>query len=158
MTKYTKNTYSRPLTDKDSKLFLKMKLKKDDALELENMLGITQKEYLSWHLSEHKDNTKVFYHKNKMVAFMCITDKGDLCFLSAKLTREAEFSMVRHFKSVLETEMKRRGVDSVKVYVDKSYTKALSWAEHGGFKVDSELKLNGNTFVKLSYYRQIVAN
>lgn len=158
MRKIDNNITTRRLRATDKQSFINLKLKEGDATELYNMLGISVKEYLEWHYTEHRLITTGIFYKGKLFGFICITDEGTMCFLTSKVTNTSlKYSMVRYFKQVLSDEMKERGADKVHVYMDKSYSVAKKWAINGGFKDEGAIDVLPD-FELLTYCRQNVAN
>lgn len=148
----------RPLQIEDKKKFIKLKLKDKDATELYNMLGASTREYLEWHYDNNFEDTHVFIYKDKIIGLVGISSDSTLFFLTTKLDKLAEFATVRHFKRILNGLMLEKNLNTVKVYMDSSYTIAREWALRGGFKVKSTLHPEGNLFEVLEYKGQFDSN
>lgn len=156
--KLNENVDIRLLTDSDKKEFIHLKLKIKDKIEVQKALGVTVKEYLEWHFSNHKEVTKGIFYKGKLVAFTGITDSGTICFLSSRFNKELKFTMVRVIKDIVDSEMDERGFSEVTAYVDAEYTEATKWIEHAGFDVSNTVEFEQGEFVVATYKRQIVGN
>jgi len=156
--KIDKNTYLRDLVPSDRKSFLKLKLKQGDAEEIYNMIGEDYSKYLEWHFDNHMSITRGIFYKGKLFGFICISDEGNLSFLTAKLEAGMQYAMVRYFKKVLLDEMERRNVDRVDVVIDSTYTTAIKWAKHGGFIFNDFIDDTVHPLEVLTYWRQFVAN
>lgn len=148
----------RPLRVTDKRKFINLKLKDKDALELNNMLGITTRVYLEWHYKHNFENTKVIIYRDKIIGLIGISEDSTLFFLTTKLDRLAEYASIKNFKRILEELMEEKKVDKVHVYMDASYSIAREWALRGGFKVKETMRPEGNPFEVLEYKSQIVPN
>lgn len=142
----------REYTDTDYDTILNLPIKQKDAIELLNMTNMLPIEYMGWHLENFSNKTKVIEYADEIVGIIGIdTTENILWFTTKKLSRQAEFSLVRSFNKILNELLKSENTKSIIVYVDSTYTETLKWIELGGFKRGKEVIINDNKFFIMKY-------
>lgn len=145
-----RNVSIRDYCDEDYESVINLNLKQGDKDELYRMASLEPKEYLVWHIGYHGSNTKVVLLDGIIVGILGVSD-GIIYFTTSDIPKGASINFVRCFKWAIRAIMEDAGIKSILTYVDALYESAVNWDKLCGFKMVSEVEINGNTFYCMKY-------